>query len=68
MQSLNLEKSKVEEQVSSIIREREKFLIENQNLSIVTCQLKNRLLEIETKTNCILAEKERVEAMYDLSY
>ncbi|VDK84050.1 unnamed protein product [Litomosoides sigmodontis] len=67
MQSLNLEKSKIEEQVSSIIREREKFLLENQNLSIVTCQLKNRLMEIETKTNCILAEKERVEAMLRLN-
>ncbi|KHN76512.1 Pleckstrin homology domain-containing family D member 1 [Toxocara canis] len=63
MESLNLEKSKIEEQMSSIIREREKFLLENQNLSSVTCQLKNRLMEIETKTNCIASEKERVEAM-----
>uniref|UniRef100_F1KTB7 PH domain-containing protein n=3 Tax=Ascaris TaxID=6251 RepID=F1KTB7_ASCSU len=63
MESLNLEKSKIEEQMSSIIKEREKFLLENQNLSTVTCQLKNRLMEIETKTHCISAEKERVEAM-----
>ncbi len=62
-QSLNLEKSKIEEQMSAIIREREKFLLENQNLSTFTCQLKNRMMEIESKTNMMATEKQRVEAM-----
>ncbi|VDN56192.1 unnamed protein product, partial [Dracunculus medinensis] len=67
METLNLEKSKIEEQMSAIIREREQFLLENQNLSTATCQLKNRLMEIETKTNCLQSEKERVEAMLRLN-
>ncbi|CAJ0590724.1 unnamed protein product [Cylicocyclus nassatus] len=61
MESLNIEKEKIEEQLHSILREREQFLLENQNLSTTTCQLKNRLTEIETKTNCIMVEKEKIE-------
>ncbi|TKR70468.1 hypothetical protein L596_022495 [Steinernema carpocapsae] len=67
MEALNLEKSKIEEQMSSIIREREKFLLENQNLSTVTCQLKNRLMEIESKTHCINTEKEKIESLLKLN-
>ena len=61
LESLNMEKSKTEDQMSQIIREREKFLLENQNLSSTTCQLKNRLMEIESKTTCLATEKEKVE-------
>uniref|UniRef100_A0A1I7ZLH8 PH domain-containing protein n=1 Tax=Steinernema glaseri TaxID=37863 RepID=A0A1I7ZLH8_9BILA len=67
MDALNLEKSKIEEQMSKIIREREKFLLENQNLSTVTCQLKNRLMEIESKANCINTEKEKVQSLLSLN-
>ncbi|KAK0409443.1 hypothetical protein QR680_004541 [Steinernema hermaphroditum] len=67
MEALNLEKSKIEEQMSQIIRERENVLIENQNLSTVTCKLKNRLMEIESKTNCINTEKEKVESLLKLN-
>ncbi|KHJ93814.1 hypothetical protein OESDEN_06268 [Oesophagostomum dentatum] len=63
MESLNIEKEKIEEQLHSILREREQFLLENQNLSTTTCQLKNRLTEIETKTNCIMVEKEKIETL-----
>ncbi|PAV85829.1 hypothetical protein WR25_16469 [Diploscapter pachys] len=67
MESLNIEKEKVQEQMQGIIREREQFLLENQNLSTTTCQLKNRLLEIETKTNCIQTEKEKIETLLRLN-
>ncbi|EYB91133.1 hypothetical protein Y032_0210g2144 [Ancylostoma ceylanicum] len=67
MESLNIEKEKIEEQLHSILREREQFLLENQNLSTTTCQLKNRLTEIETKTNCIMVEKEKIETLVYIS-
>ncbi|PAV83810.1 hypothetical protein WR25_02312 [Diploscapter pachys] len=67
MESLNIEKEKIQEQMQGIIREREQFLLENQNLSTTTCQLKNRLLEIETKTNCIQTEKEKIETLLRLN-
>ncbi|CAI4222770.1 unnamed protein product [Auanema sp. JU1783] len=67
MESLNIEKEKIQEQMQSILREREQFLLEKQNLSTTTCQLKNRLLEIETKTNCIQTEKEKIEHLLRLN-
>ncbi|CAD6193154.1 unnamed protein product [Caenorhabditis auriculariae] len=67
MESLNIEKEKVQEQLAEIVKEREAFLIENQNLSTTTCQLKNRLMEIETKTSCILTEKEKIETLLRLN-
>uniref|UniRef100_A0A7E4VJ67 PH domain-containing protein n=1 Tax=Panagrellus redivivus TaxID=6233 RepID=A0A7E4VJ67_PANRE len=67
LESLNMEKSKIEEHMSQIIREREKFLLENQNLSSTTCQLKNRLMEIESKTTCLATEKEKVENLLRLN-
>uniref|UniRef100_A0AC34FKB5 PH domain-containing protein n=1 Tax=Panagrolaimus sp. ES5 TaxID=591445 RepID=A0AC34FKB5_9BILA len=67
LESLNMEKSKTEDQMSQIIREREKFLLENQNLSSTTCQLKNRLMEIESKTTCLATEKEKVENLLRLN-
>ncbi|VDL67677.1 unnamed protein product [Nippostrongylus brasiliensis] len=53
--------------MESIMREREQFLLENQNLSTATCQLKNRLTEIETKTNCITVEKEKIEMLLQMN-
>ncbi|WKY11354.1 hypothetical protein Q1695_003149 [Nippostrongylus brasiliensis] len=67
MESLNIEKEKIKEQMESIMREREQFLLENQNLSTATCQLKNRLTEIETKTNCITVEKEKIEMLLQMN-
>uniref|UniRef100_A0A1I7XNC6 PH domain-containing protein n=1 Tax=Heterorhabditis bacteriophora TaxID=37862 RepID=A0A1I7XNC6_HETBA len=67
MESLNIEKEKIQEQLHAILREREQFLLENQNLSTATCQLKNRLMEIETKTNCIMTEKEKIENLLRLN-
>ncbi|CAJ0938933.1 unnamed protein product, partial [Mesorhabditis belari] len=67
MESLNIEKEKIQEQLTSILREREQFLLENQNLATTTCQLKNRLMEIETKTSCITHEKDKIEQLLRLN-
>ncbi|CAJ0582459.1 unnamed protein product, partial [Mesorhabditis spiculigera] len=67
MESLNIEKEKIQEQLNSILREREQFLLENQNLATATCQLKNRLLDIETKTSCITQEKDKIEQLLRLN-
>uniref|UniRef100_A0AC35THM8 PH domain-containing protein n=1 Tax=Rhabditophanes sp. KR3021 TaxID=114890 RepID=A0AC35THM8_9BILA len=67
MESLNMEKNKIEEHMSQILQEREKFLLENQSLSCVTSQLKNRMLEIESKTSMINTEKENIEALMRLN-
>uniref|UniRef100_A0A0N4ZSU4 PH domain-containing protein n=1 Tax=Parastrongyloides trichosuri TaxID=131310 RepID=A0A0N4ZSU4_PARTI len=67
MECLNLEKTKIEDQMNQILRERETFLLENQNLSSVTCQLKNRMQEIENKTSKIATEKEKIECLMKLN-
>ncbi|XGW01105.1 hypothetical protein V3C99_013789 [Haemonchus contortus] len=67
MESLNIEKEKIQEHFQNIMREREHFLLENQNLSTTTCQLKNRLTEIETKTNCMAVEKEKIEMLLQMN-
>ncbi|KAK6059905.1 hypothetical protein COOONC_02442 [Cooperia oncophora] len=67
MESLNIEKEKIQEHFQDIMREREQFLLENQNLSTTTCHLKNRLTEIETKTNCMAVEKEKIEMLLQMN-
>ncbi|GMR59574.1 hypothetical protein PMAYCL1PPCAC_29769, partial [Pristionchus mayeri] len=67
MASLNMEKEKIEENLSTMLKEREQYIIEKQNLSTAACQLKNRLMEIETKTNCMSTEKEKISKLLELN-
>ncbi|GMT12501.1 hypothetical protein PFISCL1PPCAC_3798, partial [Pristionchus fissidentatus] len=67
MASLNIEKEKIEENLSTMLKEREQFMIEKQNLSTAACHLKNRLMEIETKTNCMSTEKEKITQLLELN-
>lgn len=61
-----MEKTKIEDQMGSILKEREMFLRENHTLSTTTCTLKKRLMEIESKTAMVMSEKERVENQCDI--
>ncbi|KAF8386529.1 hypothetical protein PRIPAC_75671, partial [Pristionchus pacificus] len=67
MASLNIEKEKIEDQLSTMLKEREQYIIEKQNLSTAACQLKNRLMEIETKTNCMSTEKEKISKLLEMN-
>ncbi|GMS80588.1 hypothetical protein PENTCL1PPCAC_2763, partial [Pristionchus entomophagus] len=67
MASLNIEKEKIEDQLSTMVKEREQYIIEKQNLSTAACQLKNRLMEIETNRNCMSTEKEKIAKLLEMN-